>query len=102
MREDGVHQFGFGGLEAHGDDEALDQFGHLGANQMRAQKLARLGIENRLDQPLVLAERDRLAVGEKGEASDLELISCGLCPGFSETDGSDLRLAISTARDVLF
>ncbi len=41
MREDAVHQFFFGRLQVHGDDEALDQFGDLGAAQMRAQKLRR-------------------------------------------------------------
>ena len=29
MRENRVHQFFFGGFEAHGDDETLDEFGHL-------------------------------------------------------------------------
>ena len=47
MREDGVHQLFFGGLEIHRHHEALDQLGHLGADQMRAEKLAGLLVEDR-------------------------------------------------------
>ena len=39
MREDRVHQFCFGGFEVHGDDEALDELGHLGSDQMRAEEI---------------------------------------------------------------
>src|SRR5262245_8762637 len=72
MREDGVDQVFLGGFELHGNDEALNQFGHLGTDHMGAEELAALGIENRLDQALILAERDGLAVADKGEAADFD------------------------------
>ena len=37
MREDGMHQVFLGGLQVHGDDEALDQLGDLGADHMRTE-----------------------------------------------------------------
>src|SRR5690606_37841537 len=57
MREDRVHQLFLGRLEVHGDDEALDHFRHFRANHMRAEKLAGLLVEDRLDHALILAER---------------------------------------------
>ncbi len=68
MREDRVHQLFLGGLELHGNDEALNQLGHLGADHVRAQQLPGLGIEDGLHQPLVLAQRDGLAVADERES----------------------------------
>ena len=45
MREDRVHQIFFGGFQRHGDNIALDQFGHFSANHMRTQQFAGLGID---------------------------------------------------------
>jgi hypothetical protein len=42
MREDGVHQVFLGGLQVHGHDIALDQFGDFRADHVRAEKLAGL------------------------------------------------------------
>ena len=99
MREDGVDEFLFRGLEIHGDHEALDQLGHLGPHHMGAEKLAGLRVEDRLDQAFGLAERDRLAVADEWEAPDLEGVPgfLGLC--FREADGGDLRAAIGAARE---
>ena len=72
MREDRRHQFGLGGLERLGNGIALNELGHFGADHMRAKELSRLGVEQRLDQALRLAERDRLAIADEGIASDLE------------------------------
>ena len=72
VREDRVDELLFRRLEVHGDDEALDQFGHLGADHMGAEELPGLGIEDGLDQPVRLAERDGLAVADEGEAADLD------------------------------
>ena len=62
MREDRVHQFFFGGFEAHGDDETLDELGDFGAYHMGTQQPPGLGIEYRLNQTLILAKGDGLAV----------------------------------------
>ena len=99
MREDGVHQFFLGGLEVHRDDEALDQLGDFRADQMGAQQLAGLGVEDRLRKPRILAERDRLAVGDEVEATDLDLVAGGLCLRLGQADAGDLRVAIGAARD---
>src|SRR6185503_11424193 len=73
VREDGVHQLFFRRLEVHRDDVALDKLGDLGADHVRAEKLAGLLVEDDLYQPLVLAERDRLAVADEGEAADADV-----------------------------
>src|SRR5262245_25529638 len=98
VREDGVHQVFFGGFELHGDHETLDQFGHLGADHMRAEELAAVGSKNRLGETLVLAQRDGLAVADKGEAPDLDGAALLLGGLFGQTDAGDLRLAIGAAR----
>ena len=62
-------------LQRLGDGVALDQLGDLGADHVRAQELAGLGVEHGLDQALGLAERDRLAVADEGEVADLDLVA---------------------------
>ena len=57
MRKHGVHQLFLGGLKVHRDHIALDQFGDLGADHMRAQQLAGLPIEDYFDQSLILTEQ---------------------------------------------
>ncbi len=99
MREDRVHQVFLGGLELHGDDETLDQLRHLRADQVRAQELPGLGIEDGLDQALVLAERDRLAVADEREAADLDLAALLLGRLLGQADAGDLRMAIGAAGD---
>ena len=100
MREDRVHQLFLGGLEVHGDDEALDQLGHFGADHVRAEQLAGLRVEDRLDQAFRLAERDRLAVADEGEAADLDLVALLLRLRLGQADRCDLRVAIGAAGDL--
>src|SRR6185437_2800394 len=54
-------------------------------------------VEHDLDQSLVLAERNRLAVADKREAADPDLAAALLGPRLGETDGGDLRIAIGAA-----
>ena len=68
---------------------------------MRAQKLARRGVEHRLDHPLGLAQRNRLAVADEGEAADPHLVPRGLRLLLGQPDARDLWLAIGAARDRL-
>src|SRR5690606_7416690 len=100
MREDGVDQFFLGRLEPHGNDETLDELSHLGPNHMCADQLARLGIEDRLDETVRLPERDGLAVSGKGKAADLDLASLLLGFGFRKSDARNLRVAVRTAGDL--
>ena len=64
---------------------------------MRAQKLARFGIEHGFHHALGLAHRNCLAVADKGEAADFHLIARlnRLC--FGHAHGRDLRMAIGAA-----
>ncbi|MGY3082320.1 hypothetical protein ACVWZZ_008728 [Bradyrhizobium sp. LM6.10] len=94
-----MHQLFFRGLQIHGDDVALNQLGDLCADHVGAEELAGLLVEDHLDQALVLAERDRLAVTDEGEAADADLAATLLGLGFGEADGGHLRLAIGAARD---
>src|SRR6187402_1597955 len=72
MREDGVEQFFFRRLEIHRHHKALDQFGDFGADQMRAEQLPGLLVEDHLAQALVLAHGDGFAVGGEREATDAD------------------------------
>ena len=82
MGEDGVHQVFFGGFQAHGDHEALDEFGDFCAYHVRAQKLAGLGVEDGFNKPVRLAEGDGFAIAHKGEAANFERVACVFGFGF--------------------
>ena len=100
VREDRAHQFGLGRLQRLGDRVALDQFGDLGADHMRAEQFAGLGVEHGLDHALGLAERDRLAVADEREMADLDLVAGVARRLLGQADAGDLRPAIGAARDV--
>ena len=84
--EHSVHEFLFRGLKPHGHDETLDQFGDFSSDHMCANEAARLGVEDGLDQALVLAQCNGLAIGEEGELADLEFKACRLGLGFGEAN----------------
>ena len=73
MRKDGVHQVFLGGLQAHGDYEALDQLGDFGTDHVCTQEFAALSIEDSLYQAVGLTQRNRLAVANKQKAPGLDL-----------------------------
>src|SRR5205823_5110738 len=100
VREDGPHQLALGGLQGLGDRVALDQLGNLGADHMRAEQFAGLGVEHRLDHALGLAERDRLAVADEREMPDLDLVAGVARRLFGQPDARHLRPAIGAGRDV--
>ena len=99
MREHGVHQFFFGGLQVHCDDEALDQLGDFGADHVGAEKLPGLFVEDHFDQALILAERDRLAVADKRKAADADIELSVLRGLLGQSNRGDLRRAIGAARE---
>src|ERR1043166_9063669 len=99
MREDGVHQLFFGGLQIHRHHVALDQFGHLGTDHVRADERTGLLVEDDFDQPLVLAHRDRLAVADEGKAPDPHVDLLFLGGRLGQAHRGDLRLAIGAAGD---
>jgi len=97
MREHGFDQFRLGRLQRAPDDIALDQLGHFSPDHMRAQQLTRLRVEDGLDDPLCLAQRNGLAVADEGEAADADVMPCRLCLFLGQADASDLRVAIGAA-----
>src|SRR4051812_776854 len=101
MREHGGHELGFGGLQRLGDAVALDQLSHFRTDHVGTEQLAGLGVEDRLDETLGLAERDRFAVADEGELADLELQTLRLSRRLGHADAGDLRLAVGAAGDVL-
>ena len=62
---------------------------------------AGLRIEDRLDEALVVTERDRLAVADEREPSDLHLVTRLLRGGFRQAHARDLRAAVGAAGDPL-
>src|SRR5712671_1207863 len=99
MRKNGVHQLFLGGFEIHRDDESLNQFGDFGADEMRAEQLAGLVVEDHLGHALILAERHRLAVADERKTTDADIELFVLRGLFGEADGGHLRMAIGAARD---
>src|SRR4051812_15338706 len=55
VREDGLDEIGFDQLGGFADGVALDELGDLGADHVRAEQFAGLGVEYRLDEALDLA-----------------------------------------------
>src|SRR5579859_3456316 len=97
MREYGVHQFFFGGLQIHRHYVALDELGHFGADHVGAEQLPSLLVEDHFDQTLILAERDRLAVADEREAADADVAFLLLGGLLGEAHRGDLRRAIGAA-----
>ena len=92
MREDGVHQLCLGRFQGHGDDDSPGSVSVTSAPIMCApSSCAGLGVEHRLDHALGLAQRDRLAVADEGEAADLDLAAGFLGLGLGQADRGDLR-----------
>ena len=60
-----MHQLFLGGFEVHRQNKTIDQIGHLGAYEMRAEKLAGLLVEDSLEHALVVAKRDGLSIGNE-------------------------------------
>ena len=65
---------------------------NFSADHVSAQELAGLLVEDRLDETLVLAERDRLSVRAELEAADANVPALGFRLLFGEADRRDLWL----------
>src|SRR5262245_65899874 len=66
---------------------------------MRAEQCPGLLVEDHLDEALVLAQRDRLAVAYERKAADADIELVLLRRLLGEADRGDLRRAIGAARD---
>src|SRR5258705_5503551 len=97
MGEDRVHQFFLGGFQVYRPHIALDHFRDLGYYHVGAQKLAGCLVEDHLDEPLVLDERNRLAVANERKTADPDIELFLFRGGFGEADRRDLRRAIRAA-----
>src|SRR5215207_1678698 len=97
MGEDGVDQLFFRGFQIHRDDETLNELGDLRANHVSAKQRAGLGVENRFYEALVLPQGNGFAVTYERKAAHPYIAPFGLCPDFSQANGSDLGMAIGTA-----
>src|SRR5687768_16932936 len=97
MGEDGVDQFLLRSFQIHRDDEPLNELGDLCSDHVSAKQRAGLGVEDRFYEALVLARGNGFAVTYKRKAAHLYIAPFGLCPDFSQANGSDLGMAIGTA-----
>src|SRR5215510_9966056 len=68
-------------------------------NDVDAENLVVLLLSNDLNETLFLAEYARFAGSRERKLPDLYVVSLFLCLGFSQTDGSDFRIAISAVRN---
>src|SRR5262245_53455341 len=66
---------------------------------MRAEQCPGPLVEDHLDETLVLAQRDRLAVAYERKAADADIELVLLRRLLGKADGGDLRRAIGAARD---
>ena len=101
VREDRVDEVRLGSSSRLADRIALDQFGDLGADHVRAEQLAGLRVEHGLYEAFRLAERDRLAVADEGELADLDLVALSLAAASVSPTDATCGLAIGAARNVL-
>src|SRR6185295_12112352 len=85
----------------HGHGVALDQFGHFSADHMGAEEFAGLGVEHDFDEPLIFAQRNRLAVADEGELADADFAPRGLGVGFRQSHARDLGMRIGAAGNAL-
>ena len=97
MREDGFHQFFFGGLQPHSNNEALNKLGHFSTNHMGTEQLAGLLVENGFDHTFRFTQSNGLAVGDEREATNANFEPFFLAGLFGETNRGNLRMAIGTA-----
>ena len=67
MRVDGVHQRLDGGFGFHGEHAFADQFERLRPDDVDAQNLAVIFVGDDFDEPVVVAQDARLAVGRERE-----------------------------------
>ena len=74
VREDGVHEFGFGGFQSAANDVALDHLSHLSAHHMGSQEFSGFGVEHCFDQTFGLAQRDGFAIADEWESADIYVI----------------------------
>ena len=81
--------------------EALDQFGDFGADHMGAKEFSGVGVEERLDHPLILAKRDRLPIGGERKSANAQFISGGAGLRFRQADAGDLRPAVGAGGNFL-
>src|SRR5688500_2103747 len=88
MREDGVHQLFLRGFQIHRDDKTLNELGDICSYHVSAKQRAGLGVENRFYEALVLAQGNGFAVTRKGKAAHPYVPPFGLCPDFSQANGS--------------
>ena len=65
--EDGGDQFGLGGFQRLGDDEALNELGRLGADQMGAEQRAGLASKMVFTRPSVSPSAIALPLAEYGK-----------------------------------
>ena len=79
----------------------MDQLGHFWANQMRAEELPGLRVEECFDHAQVLAKRDRLAIRREGKAADSQLVSGGSRLGLAQSDAGNLRVAVGAAGNLV-
>ena len=68
---------------------------------MGTEQFARLLVENSFHEPVRRPEGDGLAVTDKGETADLDVVAFLLCRLLCKPDTGDLWMRIGTARDVL-
>ncbi len=86
-------------LQRARDRELGDQLGHVGADHVDAEDLARVRVGDDLQLAVDLAQRLGLAVGAEGELADVDLapVLARLRLGLAER--GDLRVAVGAARD---
>ena len=99
VRVHGVEDLLLGGLELLGHHQLGDQLGRLRADQVGAQELAVLGVEDQLDEPLGLVGGQGPAAELERELADADLVA-GLARGLlRQPDAGDARVGVGAAGD---
>src|SRR5690606_17662120 len=88
-----------GALELHRQHALVDQFGHVGADQVQAQHAVGLGVREHLHEAGRLGHRHRAADRREREAAGLVGNAFGLELLLGLADPGDLRLGVDDPRD---
>ena len=97
MRENCIHQFGFGGFKGTRNRKTLDKLGYFRTNHVSAEQLTCRDIKNGFDKPSIISKRNCLSITGKRELAHFDFIASLFCSGLGHANRCNLRTAISAS-----
>ena len=101
VRVDGLDDFVPGGFQFAGHYYFGNQFGHVGANHVRAEPFAVFLVENNFHETVFHARRGGFAGGREREFTHQNVVAFGFGFGFGVAHAGDFGRGVGAAGDVL-